>query len=98
MVIRAVLLSLWAAASAFAQLEGVIDLHVHSAPDSGLHRLEDSSDKLPATKTLKPDMSPDGIAFAHVSLALASISAQRSMSRSNGSASSSSMPPEIILS
>ena len=35
MVIRAVLLSLWAAASAFAQLEGVIDLHVHSAPDSG---------------------------------------------------------------
>ena len=34
-VIRAVLLSLWAAASAFAQLEGVIDLHVHSAPDSG---------------------------------------------------------------
>ena len=35
MLIRAVLLSLWAAASAFAQLEGVIDLHVHSAPDSG---------------------------------------------------------------
>ena len=35
MLIRVVLLSLWAAASAFAQLEGVIDLHVHSAPDSG---------------------------------------------------------------
>ena len=34
-VIRTVLLSLWAASSAFAQLEGVIDLHVHSAPDSG---------------------------------------------------------------
>ena len=32
---RAVILSLWAAASAFAQLDGVIDLHVHSAPDSG---------------------------------------------------------------
>ncbi|MCY4585847.1 MAG: DUF6282 family protein [Bryobacterales bacterium] len=26
---------LWAAVSAFAQLDGVIDLHVHSAPDSG---------------------------------------------------------------
>lgn len=35
MFLRAVILTLWAAASAFAQLEGVIDLHVHSAPDSG---------------------------------------------------------------
>ena len=35
MLIRTVILSLWSAASAFAQLDGVIDLHVHSAPDSG---------------------------------------------------------------
>ena len=35
MLTKVVLLSLWTAAIAFAQLDGVIDLHVHSAPDSG---------------------------------------------------------------
>ena len=34
MALRAVVLLLVAAACAFAQLEGVIDLHVHCAPDS----------------------------------------------------------------
>lgn len=34
MAIRMVVIFLWAVAGAFAQLAGVIDLHVHSAPDS----------------------------------------------------------------
>jgi len=34
MAIRAVLIFLWTAAGLFAQLAGMIDLHVHSAPDS----------------------------------------------------------------